>query len=290
MHTRRALGLAAAAAMGAAVVVLPAIASSETAPTVEAYNSGIYSHRWKPEAVTVGERATVNVANPSKEVPHGVEWKSGPETPSCSKTVPVGTSPANAGKEWSGSCTFNKQGTYVFWCTVHGEEMKEIVTVQPATTTGTTGTTATTGTTPGGTTGTSPGGGGGGGTNTSPIGLLPAAPLALTASEVRIRQTQRGHVVHGAVNVPAAGAGGSLEVVALAKRAALASARSALARVGRTVRSSVAPGSVSFALGVSARARRALARAHRLALVLRITLTPPTGAAAVVWQRVTLHA
>jgi hypothetical protein len=61
--------------------------------------------------------------------PHGVEWKSGPNTPSCTSEVPVGTSPAASGTNWSGSCTFTQPGTYVFWCTVHGSSMSETVTV-----------------------------------------------------------------------------------------------------------------------------------------------------------------
>src|SRR5205823_4971584 len=42
MRLRRGLGLTAAAALGAAVAVLPAVASSETPATVEAENLGLY--------------------------------------------------------------------------------------------------------------------------------------------------------------------------------------------------------------------------------------------------------
>src|SRR5438874_12020755 len=108
MGIRKALMLAAAAILGAAVAVLPAVASAETAPTVEAYSYGL-THYWTPEALTVSEGATVAVDNASKEVPHGVEWKSGPERPSCTG-VPVAPEPGRT--SWTGTCTFAKSGTY----------------------------------------------------------------------------------------------------------------------------------------------------------------------------------
>lgn len=284
MGTRKRLALAAAAAaLGAAVVILPAVASSETPPTVVAENVPPYYHYWTPPTTTIGEGGAIAVSNPTA-TPHGVEWHGGPETPACSG-VPVGTTPAASGTGWSGTCTFKKAGTYVFWCTVHGEAMKETVTVTPATTT-----TGGTGTTPG-STGTVPGGGGGGGTSVSPpVPSLasPSVPVAVTA--VKIRSLQRGGAVRGSLKVSSAGAGGRLEVELLAKRASLASARSSFLRVGRIVRPAVGPGAFPFRVPLSASGRRALARAGRLVLVVRITLTPRSGAATVVRRTVSLHA
>ena len=283
MGIGKALALAAAAVLGAAVVVLPAVASSETPSPIEAVNGpGSYEHSWNPGEQTVGEGATLTIAN-NGEVPHGVEWKSGPEAPVCNG-VPVGTS----GTHWSGTCAFKQAGTYVFWCTVHGEAMKATVIVTPgSTTTGTTGTT-----TPGGTTGTVPGGGGGGGTNASPtVSPLASPPIASAAiTAVKVRSQQRGRVVSGSLNVLSAGAGGRLEVDLLLKRASLASARSSFVRVGRIMRSTVGPGPVKFRVPLSASGRRALARAGRLVLAVQITLAPRSGRAFVVKRSVSLRA
>ena len=277
----------AAAVLGAAVVILPAAASSETPPAVTAENVAGYYHYWTPSAVTVAEGGAISLSNPTA-VAHGVEWRSGPEQPVCTAGIPVGTTPGAAGKEWNGTCTFKKSGTYVFWCTVHREAMKETVTVTPASTT-----TGTTGTMPGGTTGTIPGGGGGGGTNGSPPVPSSAStptPLAAAAvTAVKIGSQQRGRAVRGSLKVSSAGAGGRLEVDLLAKRASLASARSSFLRVGRIVRSTVGPGFHAFRVPLSANGRRALARAGRLVLVVQVTLAPGAGSATVVRRTVTLR-
>jgi plastocyanin len=118
---------------GMSLVAMPAFAKKEVTPTVEAANHLEYfgeKHEWLPSEVSVPAEGAVNLANKTG-TNHGVEWKSGPETPSCNGTIPIGNSPAASGSSWSGSCKFNKAGTYVFWCTVHGSEMKETVTVNP---------------------------------------------------------------------------------------------------------------------------------------------------------------
>jgi large repetitive protein len=118
-------------AIAAAAAIAPAVAVSETTPTVEAFNASNGSHSWKPPSVTISEGGSINVTNPTA-VPHGVEFHSGPATPSCTSGVPVGNNPGASGTHWSGSCTFAKAGTYVFFCTVHGSEMTETVTVNTA--------------------------------------------------------------------------------------------------------------------------------------------------------------
>jgi len=61
----------------------------------------------------------------------------------------------------------------------------------------------------------------------------------------------------------------------LAKRASLAKARhSGSVRVGRLVRASVSAGKVSFSVALTAAGKRTLARKRRLALTVKITLTP----------------
>ena len=54
--------------LGAATIILPAIASSETSPTVRAYSYrrlGTETHDWLPQAAQVRQGGTVNFTNPS---------------------------------------------------------------------------------------------------------------------------------------------------------------------------------------------------------------------------------
>ena len=122
------------------LAVLPAVGSStEPSATVDAVNTGLYEHSWSPPAVAVSTGAAITVRN-TTTTPHGVHWVGGPATPVCSSGVPVGTTAAASGGEWSGTCTFAQAGTYTFYCTVHGPEMTETVTVTtPGAPTSTTG-------------------------------------------------------------------------------------------------------------------------------------------------------
>lgn len=112
--------------------------STETSPTVEAVNSLPYGHHWSPEHVAVNTGGGVTISNTTTTA-HGVEWVGGPVIPAC-PGVKVGNTPAASGTGWSGTCTFTQAGTYTFYCTVHGPEMTETVTVTtpgaPAATTG----------------------------------------------------------------------------------------------------------------------------------------------------------
>lgn len=258
--------------MGAFVALLPAVASSETSPTVTAEDTGLYTHAWAPTQVAVGAGGTIAIRNPTA-TPHGVHWVGGPATPVCSSGVPVGTTAAVSGTAWSGTCTFAQAGTYTFYCTVHGPEMTETVTVSAGGTTTTTTTTTPTGTTP---TGTGPG---------SPVEPVAGSVVLRSASLASI---QRGGAVHGTVSV--AGAGGRLQVDLLATGASLGKPHhSARVRVGRLIRESVSAGEASFRVRLDAPARRALKRHRRLALVVRITLTPPHGTPSSITRTVVEH-
>jgi hypothetical protein len=86
--------------------------------------------------------------------------------------------------------------------------------------------------------------------------------------------------VHGTVQVPPADAGASLEIELLAQGASLAKVkRGGSSRVGRLVRSSAPSGTVSFTVVLDAQAKRALRQHHKLALTVKIVLTPKHGAA-----------
>jgi plastocyanin len=247
------------------MALVPTVRASETSPTVEAVNkpgSGIYAeehHAWSPEQVAVTAGGAVTIRNQGT-VPHGVHWVGGPATPTCSGGVPVGKEPSASGVQWSGACMFTQAGTYAFYCTVHGPEMTGRITVSAA--------------------GTPP--------------LTPSSegsPLAGSASEaIKVAHGQRGRAVRGSIKVSQAGAGARLQVDLLAKRASLAGAgQSGLVRVGKLVRSSLQPGPASFKVALDARARRGLAAHRRLALGVRIVLTPAHGPVVTITRSVVLR-
>jgi plastocyanin len=275
------LGLA--TLLGAAVVVLPALASSEASSTINAVNStGAYGeqhHEWSPATGRVGAGGAVNFQN-ATTVAHGVVWEGGPATPSC-PGVPIGKGETN----WKGTCVFSQPGTYKFYCPVHPTEMRGTITVDPNSTTTETTQVGPPGTTPTGTA-TAPGAqepGGSGGPSGSPL-------AGSASSAIRLARVQRGAAVRGAIAVSEAGSGGHLQVDLLARRASLAGARHApLASAGRLVRSSLRAGVVSFKVPLNARATRALRAHHRLALSVRIVIRPLHGSPVTVTRAVLLR-
>ena len=199
-------------------------------------------------------------------IEHGVHWVGGPETPGCSG-IPVGTTSATKGTNWSGTCTFTKPGVYTFYCTVHGPEMTGTITVTAA------GTPIPTPTpTPPPTIPLEPG-------SESPIGQ----PLLGGSRGVKLPNSQRGSSIHGSVAIAQAGVGGRLEVRVYAAGASLVRTRhartrhSSPVRVGRLVRTGVVAGNVPFIVKLDAVARRALKHDRRLGLTVKVTLTPPHG-------------
>lgn len=261
-----------AAVAGAFLAMGPAVASSETSPMVEALNTGLYTHTWSPAQVTVGAGGVVALRN-ATTVSHGVEWVGGPAKPECSSGIPVGATAAASGKEWSGTCTFAQAGTYTFYCTVHGPEMTGTVTVS------TSGTTTTgMATTP---------------TSTTPITSGPTAPVSGSPliEAPSLRSAQHGGSVRGSLAISQAGVGDRLEVDLLAKSGPLGkTGHQKRIRVARFVRSAVSAGNVSFLVKLDAAARRALARHHKLVLVVRITLTPLYGSPSILTRTVVVHA
>ena len=250
-------------ALPGAIVVLPAVAVSETIPTIEALNSsgsyGEQNHSWSPSVATVSAGGLVTFSNPSSVVKHGLEWTgaSGQPTPSCSG-VPVDSS----GTSWHGECRFSQPGTYTFRCTVHPKEMTGTITVnangtltptQPPQPGG--GSTSASGTS---TSSTSPQSGSQ--QSSQPIsGSTGARSAGSPFTALRLPASQHGKSVHGSVKISQAGAGGRLEVALLARSASLARARRpAQVRVGRLVRSPLRAGTLSFAVPLNA--SRACAR------------------------------
>jgi len=278
--------LLAAIVIGAAAGTLPALASSATEPTVNAVcasecASFYAKYAWSPSEASIGAGGAVKFANTTPGTPHGIVWSSSLK-PSCASSVPVGEGKFSS-EEWSGACTFTQPGTYTYYCSVHGLSMSGTIKVssEGTTTTSPTGTTPSTETSPAPPTTTTP----------SPP-TVPTTLLAGPASHaLKLAKSQHGGQVRGSIALSGAATGGRLEVKLLATRAALASVHShALVSAGRLVRSVAHAGKVSFAVSLTKAARRALAHRHRLALVVKIVLTPAHGQALTITRAIVVHA
>jgi plastocyanin len=113
--------------------------------------------------------------------------------------------------------------------------------------------------------------------------LTPLAPTLVEGS-LKLVAPRHSVAVHGSLQVSSAGAGSRLEVDLLAAGASLARRGHRSSKqivVGRLVRPSVSAGKVSFSVALNARGKSALRRHRRLALTVRIVLTPPVGGKAV---------
>jgi plastocyanin len=278
MRMRRRLLFPMAALLGGAVAVLPAIAASETTPTISAHNEGGYYnyHSWTPSTATVGSGGVVKFVNPYPETYHGLKFTGGPggAKPSCTGIPQAATEPTGA-FHWEGECTFSASGTYMFVCTVH-PEMTGTITVNPNGTTTTTTTTPTTTTT----------------TPATPPPSSEESPLAGSASRaLALARSQRGGTVRGTLDISHAGAGGRLEIDLFAQGASLAKTNHhALVRVGRLVRSSLSAGKLSFSVRLNVKARQVVKRHRRLALTVKLTLTPLAGKSLMLTRVVVEHA
>ncbi|HEV3321655.1 MAG TPA: hypothetical protein VG147_05620 [Solirubrobacteraceae bacterium] len=273
-----------AALIGAAVTVLPALAAAPFEAKLEV-NENCEVSNW-PCWTTEG---SASIAKPTKSmtiasggsvtfIDHAttaatVVWMG--SAPACSGV------PASAMTDWEGKCKFEQPGTYKFESSTLWPEYTKYEIVVEGAATGTTPTTPTT-TTPTTTTPTTP---------TTPSEPGHGSPLEGGSKALKLAGSQRGSTVRGAIKVSQAGTGGRLEVGLFAAGASLAKAgQSGQVRVGRLVRSSLTAGSVSFSVPLSAKGKAALRRHRRLALTVKITLTPAHGAAVTITRSVIVHA
>jgi plastocyanin len=275
-----------AALIGAAAAVLPALAAAPSEAKLEV-NENCEVSAWscwttegsasiaKPtKSVTIASGGTVTFVDHASTAA-AVVWTG--SAPACTSV------PTSAITGWEGKCKFEQPGTYKFESSTLWPEYTKYEVVVEGAATGTTPTTPTT-TTPTTTTPSPTGGSGSGAAS-------PSSPLVGSASEaVKLARTQHGSSVHGSLEISQTGVGGRLEVDLLASGASLAKAgHSPQVRVGRLVRTSLYAGTTSFTVPLNAKGKATLRRHRRLALTVKITLTPQYGAAVTVTHRVLLQ-
>ena len=106
-----------------------------------------------------------------------------------------------------------------------------------------------------------------------------------------LAHSQHGPTVRGSVKVSQVGSGGRLEVgLFIGGAAPVKTGHAHQVRIGRLVRSPVKAGRVSFSVPLTSKGRALLRRHRRLALTVKVTLTPAHGAAATVARGVVIHA
>jgi plastocyanin len=270
---------------GAAVAVLPALAAAPSEAKLEV-NENCVEPEWP----------CWTVPGPKQEPASKITIAAGGEVmftdhaTTAAAVVWMGSAPACTGVPtsamtgWEGKCKFEQPGSYKFESSTMFKEpgldytKYEIVVEGGATgTTPTTPTKSTPTTTP-----TSP---------TTPSEPGHRTPLEGGSKALKLAGSQRGSAVRGSIKVSQAGSGGRLEVGLFVAGSSLAKAgHSAQVRVGRLLRSSLKPGSVTFFVPLTAKAKAALRRHRRLALTVRIVLTPVHGVAETVTKGVVLHA
>ncbi len=281
---------------GTAVAVLPALAAApsevklEVAQNCNTSDWPCWNPKGSPEGnvgfnevapFTIAQGGTISFEDNDADAPTDVIWIGAARPTSCVGVVEA--PPTKTG--WKGTCTFSTAGEYEFESqelfndgTSNYTKYKVIV---EGTTTGTTPTTPTT-TTPTTTTPT---------TTTTPSEPSSGSPLDGGSKALKLASSQHGSSLHGSIKVSQPGAGGRLEVGLFAAGASLAKAgHPAQVRIGRLLRSSLKAGNVPFSVPLTAKGKAALRRHRRLALTVKITLTPLHGAAVRITRSVVVHA
>jgi plastocyanin len=253
------LALAAVAALLAAA---PARAQAPGSAAIFAEDDAFRTASGGPADVTIAAGGHVDFSYFSGNSRHNVVFTAARPSVCGISEGPAGTTAAlpeqPSPASWAGGCDFDTPGTYPFVCALHSS-MTGSVTVVAA----------------------------------SASGPPPPADVELApgpaATSLRVRSSQRGFTVRGSVLVDRAGS--RLRARALVRRRALYGGRSArLVEVGRTTRTRVGGARATFAVKLDAAARRALRRAGRLPVSLRLTVTPPHGRSYAATRTVILRA
>jgi plastocyanin len=270
---------AAIAAVGCGVLVgIPALAGAQqqqdpTTGEITAVDNGA-AHAFKANGtdastLTIATGGTVTFDYPAGTSRHNVDFTDAKPS-SCTQTAPPSAAnvpplpPTVQGPGWAGTCTFSTAGTYAFRCDLHLNMKGTVVVRDPVVETPTPTPTP------------SPAAG------ATPAPTPTAAPVAARRPQstltraVDLSRPQTGSRVRGRVDVQAGPS--RLEVTLRALRARLSGGHSGkLVRVGRWRQAAANAGSVAFSVRLSARARRAQHRRHRLRVAVTVTLRPPGG-------------
>jgi plastocyanin len=257
-HLSLYLAALAAGAVVAVAVSAPASDGAQPPPnaTFTASNNEWTVAGTSSSTATIGAGGTVTFSSPIGNNDHNVRFSSSGPT-SCSPALPVNPQPP----EWSSTCQFNTAGTYSFVCTAHPGMGGTVSVLAPGTPT-----TPPPATDPG----TPPPGG-------NPPGGAPEQPGSPT---VKVPRRQRGTTVRGSVTTSVGGS--RLVIKALVSNRLLSTSPPRQVRkvsVGSLRRQLPSAGKTSFAVKLNRAARRALNRRDRLAVTLRVTVTPPAGQA-----------
>lgn len=266
--------------LGAALAVIPAIAVS--AGSSSATVVGTEADMWSPMEVAITPGGTVTFQDTSSSVPHGVVWTTVPETPKCTG-VPIDEGKTN----WQGTCSFEQEGVYQYYCYVHGTYMsgKIFVNAAGALPGGSTTTTTTTSMTMSSTSSSySPP------ASAGPPGKEPreSSSDSLGGSSLRLAAQQRGGHIRGSVQV--AEGGSTLVIEAFAAKAQLEAGAHRQIRVARLSRLLSYGGRASFSMALDARALHALHKRGHLTLKVRLRLSGPDGKRATRTVTVVVHA
>jgi plastocyanin len=216
------------------------------------------NHDESSSTITVHAGDTVAFSYPMGASHHNVVFNTAAKPSSCTG-LPPDQFPAWA-PGWSGSCRFDRAGAYPFVCAVHPQMTGTVTVIDAATPTPTAPPGATPTPTPGG--------------NPYPTPTpTPTAdpPQSTLRGAVKLASRQTGTRVRGSVQVKAARS--RLEVAVSAR---LPGHRKA-ARVGHARKTVSRAGRAAFAVPLSAKARGALRKRHRLRLAVTVALTPPGG-------------
>jgi plastocyanin len=252
---RHLLSLPALVALGLLLPGGPAHGQALTSAAIVATDYRFTAVDGGPANVVVAVGGHVDFAYPTGASYHNVTFtgkqpsvcgiSQGPDSGSA---APLPREPTGPG--WEGGCTFGAAGAYSFVCGLHSDMTGSVSVVAAG----------------------------------SPPALPPPTPpppppadVAPAASGLRVTSRQRGVVVRGSVRVRSGGS--RLLARAFARRKALGGGSSTRqVAVGRSLRSSVGSGRAAFTVSLGATARRALRRSGRLAISLRVTVTPSEGA------------
>jgi plastocyanin len=295
------VGLAAGGAMTAAIAQGDDPPAAATFKTVDGSNVfQLVTGSGSSTSADILTGGTVTFTNASVET-HNVDFftAAAQTAVSCQQTQggsspsPVRVPGSPASGSWAGICTFSKAGSYSFTCDHHPFMTGTVVVHDPAGAPGTTTTTTppVTTTTPTPTTPT-----GGPPTTTAPAQTpTTSTPVTTTPSTgdagvsetpkatakalgVRISLAQRGVRLRGTIS--GAKSSARVRVALTARRGDLGlrgKARTPVA-VGSLSTLTTASGALTFQIRLDGKARAALATRGRLAVTMRVTAPPATGA------------